>query len=735
MLLFTLRNAAQSDIPHFDSLQVLYDKAKTIDERILITKNQLDVCMSVASLTINDVSERLYQLGMEAERHDVMLEAARNTWTKDMMQKMQRRIEHFPNSIDKRCTQLALRIDITFMENNTLTQEGREAVINKMLSSLQDRSVTDIYDRFFRLYVLCRTAYGSEHSVLLTRFLDEMVETAPRLQSKYNFLLTSAYRTAYTCYLYANNKEKAVKALYGRIAVTEKMQESYLKEGRNLRDFSQYLIRDLLLLYTCRNVLSKEQTDQCYINIRDIVRQHPQYLDEKDPLSQKINIVLAIHEGRWKDASKYLNIYVDNLDQLLNTKGVDMGEGINIPLLELMDEVYTQMGDRDRLLRTRILLTEYYRRIISNMKRFNYQHLGIRMQVLDKELENKELALRNKEKNEKNKLIELEIEQTRLKKQHQEQLSRLEQLRLDSLTFASQESQAKMRNEAQRENQKGNKVKQITISIVVGIVLITLICCIIYIIIIRQRRTKLRKMQLQLEAENERAKKSDEDRLHFLQSIRHEVGTPLNIVMGISEQLANMADGDDSDDMKLLSQMIRENGQQLMALINDILDLSLLQSGEYNIQLEDIAINNTCETLINSVQHTANKDVRLYYLSRLSDKDTLTTDPVRFRQLITNLLTNACKYTQKGTITLAVESLPDNSLQFTVTDTGIGIRKEDAERVFNRYEKLGSQKQGSGLGLNICRVIAEKLGGRIFLDTDYTDGARFVFIHPIVRDE
>ena len=117
----------------------------------------------------------------------------------------------------------------------------------------------------------------------------------------------------------------------------------------------------------------------------------------------------------------------------------------------------------------------------------------------------------------------------------------------------------------------------------------------------------------------------------------------------------------------------------------------------------------------------------------LSHELIINADAARLQQVLTNFLTNACKYTEHGSIILAYLLL-DKAIEFSVTDTGCGIPPEKAETIFERFEKLDSFKQGTGLGLNICRRIADLVGGRVYVDTSYTEGARFIFIHPMKID-
>jgi signal transduction histidine kinase len=164
-------------------------------------------------------------------------------------------------------------------------------------------------------------------------------------------------------------------------------------------------------------------------------------------------------------------------------------------------------------------------------------------------------------------------------------------------------------------------------------------------------------------------------------------------------------------------------------LINDILDLSTLDSGNYKLVFNDADLNVLCMQTLESVKGREASGVSLCF-DAPSPSLSLSTDVSRTRQLLTNYLTNACKYTSKGSIVLTYEK-QDDYIVFSVTDTGKGVNPAYADKIFERFEKIGSIVQGTGLGLNICQRIAHLMNGKVMLDTSYTQGARFLFYHPI----
>lgn len=185
------------------------------------------------------------------------------------------------------------------------------------------------------------------------------------------------------------------------------------------------------------------------------------------------------------------------------------------------------------------------------------------------------------------------------------------------------------------------------------------------------------------------------------------------------------------DDQRGYFEIIKANSDLLLRLINDILDVSRLEADRVTLTLEKCDVVQVCMQVTASVTQARRSSNRIVFESA-ADSLEIRTDIQRLQQVVINLLSNADKFTENGTITLKLEpDMRNRIVLFSVSDTGCGIPPEKRKRVFERFEKLNEYAQGTGLGLSICKLIVEKWGGRIWIDSQYTRGARFVFTHPL----
>ena len=277
------------------------------------------------------------------------------------------------------------------------------------------------------------------------------------------------------------------------------------------------------------------------------------------------------------------------------------------------------------------------------------------------------------------------------------------------------------------ETASNNEYNKIITSILVGTMALVTLFVLLAILLKRQReKVKLSTQKLatsRINAENAMRAKSV-----FLSNMSHEIRTPLNALSGFSSLLTE--EGLDDETRRQCNEVIQQNSELLLKLINDVIDLSSLEFGKLQFCIAQHDAVSICRNVIDTVNKVKQTQAELTFTTELEEMP-IETDDSRLQQVLINLLINATKFTPQGSIVLKLEKETDDTVLFTVTDTGCGIPKDKQANIFQRFEKLNENVQGSGLGLSICQLIIEHIGGQIWIDSEYAEGSRFCFTHPI----
>lgn len=237
-----------------------------------------------------------------------------------------------------------------------------------------------------------------------------------------------------------------------------------------------------------------------------------------------------------------------------------------------------------------------------------------------------------------------------------------------------------------------------------------------------------KKQQKELEAARIKAEESDRLKSAFLANMSHEIRTPLNAIVGFSKLVI---DAECTNEKEQYAEIIERNSEILLNLFNDILDLSSLEADSLSFNIRPIKLIDICLQLEQQFCYKVKNGTKLI----LDDVDTelyVSGDWNRIIQIISNLLSNAAKFTPKGEIHSGYREKED-FVEFYVKDSGIGIPAERVATIFQRFGKINDFVQGTGLGLTLCRMLVEKMGGRIWLRSQEGKGSRFYFTLPLIR--
>lgn len=291
--------------------------------------------------------------------------------------------------------------------------------------------------------------------------------------------------------------------------------------------------------------------------------------------------------------------------------------------------------------------------------------------------------------------------------------------------------------------------------IILGICLVALLFLAVFILFLARQRSKILEMAESLRATNgkllsernelrqaqddliearDASKAADRLKTDFINNMSHEIKAPLNAISEYSRLIVDCIPDERRNYLDKFANIISINTRLVLTLVNDVLDVASLERNEMSVTKEPVNVADICAVALGNVfeNGTTAPDSPVQLIFQPMDNEvSILTDPQRVGQVLTNLLSNAKKFTEKGTITLSYATNPESkTITFSVSDTGIGVPKGQEEEIFSRFRQLDHTVQGTGLGLYISRLLAELLGGSITVDTSYRGGARFDFTIP-----
>jgi signal transduction histidine kinase len=260
----------------------------------------------------------------------------------------------------------------------------------------------------------------------------------------------------------------------------------------------------------------------------------------------------------------------------------------------------------------------------------------------------------------------------------------------------------------------------------IATLLLLLVLALVYIVKTRQRHLR------EIRKAYQRALESDKMKTVFIENVSHEVRTPLNVISGFAQVMADPERNITPDERRYMSDMVVHNSNRITLMLDEVLMISAQESSA-NEEKEPVLCNEFLRNIIDQFHISGEKKnlVRLDFKTQLTDDQVVNTSKNVLRTIVFQLLDNAIKNTDKGSITL-VASITGTQLMLAVEDTGIGVPTEQAEHIFERFVKLDPFKEGLGIGLSFCRTMVQRIGGNVYLDQSYTGtGARFVLTLPL----
>ena len=249
--------------------------------------------------------------------------------------------------------------------------------------------------------------------------------------------------------------------------------------------------------------------------------------------------------------------------------------------------------------------------------------------------------------------------------------------------------------------------------------------------ILEKNNQKLKQRNEELTEAREKALESDRMKTAFIQNMSHEIRTPLNIVTGFAQVIRDDYEEISKDEMKMMVNKMMENTELITTQVNHLIELSILQSRHQMEKPDIIRCNEICREVASSITLPNQGDVKLNIETEAPEQLCMKTNKDGLTKVLTELLHNAIKFTQKGTITLRCYQTDGQRVCYSVTDTGCGIPQETRKNIFGQFVKADKFTQGLGVGLALCKNAINQLGGTIHLDEDYQNGTRIIVSLPL----
>lgn len=269
-------------------------------------------------------------------------------------------------------------------------------------------------------------------------------------------------------------------------------------------------------------------------------------------------------------------------------------------------------------------------------------------------------------------------------------------------------------------------------TILSGLLLLVILILIFWIIARRKARKQLIKKNEQLKEALSMAEEANKMKASFIRNITHEIRTPLNAINGFTQLLNNPNFELNEEDKNTMTSTIKKNVDNITQIVDEILQVADKESKSVYAKNDTINCCQFLHEMIEKYQSEASFGVTLDCSSNIGKNFTIKTNETALRRIVCHLLDNAVKFTEKGSIHVNCElEAEQNAIRISVTDTGIGIPEDKQEQIFERFYKVDSFSKGIGLGLSVSRMIAQKLGGNLVLDSTYKEGSRFIVTIPI----
>lgn len=670
-----------------DSISTVLSQTQTTADSIPLLYDLFDLSGAKSKV---DVGQELLRTALRTSDHetqyDVMrrLSSAIATYQSGQSDKIQELIniaEKKPQTTDRDNTLTYLRVQKVM---NEFTSDADSTQQRKVHEAIRERAngTDDLYKKVVVLFTICRYMVSNSPGDMVIDYLGQLFRQIRALPERSYALENTFLVQASVIYTRAGLQEEAVKICKELLKVTQDLDRSNEKKGYKYRDYSRIYFNTYRRLLNNFEALTPEEIEEYYQKILDLTAEYPE-IKEQVEHNGRAKIYYTMATKQYAKALDLLKQYVD-----LPNK-----EASAASLNRFMLKAAREVGDKEAELKAATKLNE---------------------------------------------LLGIAIEQHRVERKREIEIFN-EMLQLQNERALAAQEVAEMHTQHHKN--------VITYSsIAVGVMALVVIVILLFYRRIRKMSVKLAKSNDRLREERDNlqqtqrdlikardhARKADRHKTEFINNMSHEVRVPLDTLIECTHLIVDNVDESKRKYLDRYGKIADVCANMISTLINDVLLLAEYDNSGIEINKRPESVNTMCELAVMSMRKHCKDGVTMDFIQPEGDDVTMSTDARRVEQVLVNLLSNGAKFTDKGKVELTYSLSPeDGTITFEVTDTGCGIPTGKEEVIFERFEKLSSMSPGTGLGLNICRIVADAMEGTVKVDTTYDEGgARFLFTLP-----
>ncbi len=654
-----------------DSLTVELGRVKTDTDSLRILSDLMDLRPKWMS---DSIGKKIVHTAICSRQDSAGLDAIRNLANlhlrnDSLLQVDLDNVYKFGESVDRDETATFVRMMQNLNRVRFINPEEKETELRRLLRKASSGHSSNIYDEIVLLHAISLYIGETAQGDLLSKYMDKLHGMIEKLRPEAYAIRNCYYVQA--ALTYANNDEcdKSIEADRKLLQAIEDMEHGRKGANRRYRsyDANRYVIYTRLLSNYPR--LNGNEVEELYKGAMAVVATDSMAATT-NRISMRPQIYYAMYKKEYAEALSLLKTYID----------YPYNAQIRRSLLKMMIKCAEQTGDMDALL------------VASR----NYN------EILEKTIED-----RTREK-----FKELQI------------VYDINQMKAESTRKA-----VKMQ-------------RMFTIGAVVASVVLLVLLLIVFLLWRHARKltqslvdsnralvsesANLRQAQADLVKARDDARLANRIKSDFIKNMSGEVAVPLHTINEYTNLIIDCSEAGFKPYLKHFAELVSLNSELLTSIVNDVLNLSEIDSDAVSVVMKKEPLAQLCKMAVESVKHRVLPGVEIGVEADVPDV-TVYTDPRRLMQILVQLLSNAAKFTKEGRIEVSFHEDHDiNMAVISVTDTGIGVTGDNAERIFERFVKLDRSSQGVGIGLAIARHLAELMGGNVTLDTTYTNGARFL---------